>query len=372
PLSFYWSISKQIPYLDLVFGPDNIAALPDLLERAREKGERVSETQMHKKKTGYTFMQAEPMNDGKPQAMVTVMKGCNKTCSYCIVPRVRGRELSKPATEVVSEVERLVANGVKEVMLLGQNVNSYGHDREDGVLFAHLLDKVDAIEGLERLRFTTSHPWDCTDELISRFDGRLPTLCEYFHLPVQSGSNRILEQMRRGYTTEEYLLQVDKLRKTCPDIHLSTDIIVGFPGENREDFEGIIELFKRVRFDSIFAFKYSPRSGTSAAKQTDDVSKAEKNSRLAEVFSISEPHRQEQMLKYQDQVVEVLVEGPSKQSRKDNAEAQLMGRTRTNVVVNFPVANAAVGAWRWTGKTAQIQVKRVLSHSLYGEVALVQ
>ncbi len=303
--------------------------------------------------------------------MVTVMKGCNKTCAYCIVPRVRGRELSKPKDEVVAEVERYVASGVKEVMLLGQNVNSYGHDRDDGVLFCDLLDAVDAVEGLERLRFTTSHPWDCTDDLIARFDGRLSSLCEYFHLPIQSGSDRILEAMRRGYTAESYIERADRLRDACPELALSTDIIVGFPGETEADFQKTLDLMERVRFPMVFGFKYSERIGTSAAKLDDDVPDALKKERLARVFEIAEAHRKAWLARYADMVVEVLVEGPSKDSLKPGREPQLTGRTRTNIVVNFPVPSLAAGAWRWIGQRANIQVTRVLPHSLYGEIELV-
>ena len=366
------ALLKKVPYLDLVFGPDNIKALPDLLSRARDEGERVSETTLHKKQNGYEFMEAVPLEGQGAQAMVTVMKGCNKNCSFCIVPQVRGRELSKPADEVVAEVGRLVAAGVKEVMLLGQNVNSYGHDRGDGVLFPDLLDRVDAVPGLHRLRFTTSHPWDCTDALIARFDGRLKTLCEFFHLPVQSGSDRILELMRRGYTHAEYLERVARIRATNPDLVFATDIIVGFPGETRDDFEQTLQLIDRVRFDTVFGFKYSPRKGTSAARLTDDVSEEEKSSRLAEVFALAETHRTERLQRYLGTVVEVLVEGQSKQ-RQPGQEVQLTGRTRTNVVVNFPVAgDAAFGTWRWAGQVAQIRVTRAMPHSLFGEVVLAQ
>jgi len=366
------ALLKKSRHLDLVFGPDNIQKLPELIGTIRETGDRLSETTMHKKVHGYDFIKGEPQSDGRPQAMVTVMKGCNKTCSYCIVPRVRGRELSKPADEVVSEVARFVKSGVKEVMLLGQNVNSYGHDRDDGVLFADLLDRVDAVEGLERLRFTTSHPWDCTDALVSRFDGRLKSLCEYFHLPVQSGSDPVLERMRRGYTAEEYIERARFIRKTAPNLHLTTDIIVGFPGETEEDFAQTLDLMQAVRFDSVYAFKYSQRKGTAAAKVPDDVSEIAKAERLARVFKIAEVHRQERLKKYADQVVEVLVEGPSKKSLGPGREPQMTGRTRTNVVVNFPVADKGFGAWRWVGQLAQVRVTRVLPHSLYGEVALVQ
>ena len=365
------ALLKKTRYLDLVVGPDNIQQLPELVVRVQTDGKRLSETTMHKKVTGYDFIQGEPVVDGKPSAMVTVMKGCNKTCAYCIVPRVRGRELSKPADEVVAEVGRFVAHGIKEVMLLGQNVNSYGHDRQDDVLFCDLLDRVDAVEGLERLRFTTSHPWDCTDDLIARFDGRLKSLCEYFHLPIQSGSDAVLERMRRGYTAASYIERAGRIRETAPGLHLTTDIIVGFPGETDADFEATLEVMQAVRFDSVFAFKYSPRKGTTAAKVPDDVPLSVKNERLARVFQVAEVHRAERLKAYADQVVDVLVEGPSKKSLQPGQEPQMTGRTRTNVVVNFPVADRGLGAWRWVGQLANVKITKVLPHSLYGEVVLV-
>ncbi|MCA9517004.1 MAG: tRNA (N6-isopentenyl adenosine(37)-C2)-methylthiotransferase MiaB, partial [Myxococcales bacterium] len=221
---------QKVPYLDLVFGPDHVGDLPSLLDRVRGSKERVSETTFFKRKD-YAFIEAEPPAEVRVSEFVTIMKGCDKVCSFCIVPFTRGREVSKDADMVVREVERLVAAGTREVTLLGQNVNSYGKDlRGDRVpTFAQLLRRVDAIPGLERLRFTTSHPMDAIDDLIACFSD-LRTLCEYFHLPVQSGSDRVLRAMRRSYTREGYLEKVAKLRARCPGIALSTDIIVGFPG----------------------------------------------------------------------------------------------------------------------------------------------
>ncbi len=372
------NLLKKVPYLDLVFGPDNIRALPELLGTVRDSGQRVAETTLHKKKDGYEFLLADGLeHDGGPTAMVTVMKGCNKTCSYCIVPQVRGRELSKPWDQTVLEVERLVAAGAREVMLLGQNVNSYGHDREDGVKFPELLDRVAAVAGLKRLRFTTSHPWDCTDALVARFDGRLPVLCEYFHLPVQSGSDRVLAEMRRGYTAAEYLERAAALRQTCPGLFLTTDIIVGYPGETEADFEQTLALVRAARFDSLFGFKYSPRPGTIAGKLDDDVPDVEKGRRLDEVFRIANAFREERMARYLDQVVEVLVEGPSRLSRKEEPSApslgplQLMGRTRTNLIVNFPVPHGAMNLARFVGELVPIHITRIYPHSLYGELVQV-
>ncbi len=359
---------KKVKGLDLVFGPDNVDSLPELLRRVRERGERVSETELHKKREGYQFIAGEPSPDQGPTAMVTVMKGCNKNCAFCIVPQVRGRELSKPADEVVAEVRRFVESGVREVMLLGQNVNSYGHDRADGVLFADLLDRVDAVPGLERMRFTTSHPWDCTDALIERF-GRLRTLCEYFHLPVQSGSDRILELMRRGYTAAEYTERADRIRAQAPDLHLSTDVIVGFPGETEADFQETLALIDRVQFDLIYGFKYSPRPGTKAAQYEDDVPEEVKVERLARVFERGEAIRRPRLATYTGETMEVLVEAPAKSSKAN--DQQLTGRSRHNIVVNIKVGNAALALFRWRGKLAQVRITKAFAHSLLGEFVTV-
>jgi tRNA-2-methylthio-N6-dimethylallyladenosine synthase len=359
---------KKAPFLDLVFGPDHIADLPQLLDRVRSSKDRVSETTFFKRKT-YEFIEAEPRKDvQRVTDFVTIMKGCDKVCSFCIVPFTRGREVSKPAEMVVREVERLVAAGVKDVTLLGQNVNSYGNAKTREVHFAQLLRDVDKVEGLERLRFTTSHPRDCTDELIDCF-GSLRTLAEYFHLPVQSGSQPVLDAMRRPYTVEHYLDRVARLRQRDGDIALSTDIIVGFPGETEEDHRATLALLEEVGYDSIYAFKYSPRPGTRAADMDDDVPREVKDRRLQEVLALQKEISAERMQRYQGRVVEVLFEGPSRMSSKGvSNEWQLMGRTRTNVVVNVPVPVGDYWNERWVGQLAQVKVESVRPHSLYGHL----
>ncbi len=367
------ALLKKVPYLDLVFGPDNISELPQLLERLRSGDGRVAQTEFFKRKE-YEFIEAQPKAEGLQgvSEYVTIMKGCDKVCTFCIVPFTRGREVSKPEELVVAEVERLVAAGVREVTLLGQNVNSYGKDRFDSAPgFPELLRQVDALKdrGLHRVRFTTSHPMDCSDALIDCF-GELQTLCEYFHLPVQSGSERLLELMRRHRTREHYMSRVDGLRARCPDIALSTDIIVGFPGETREDFEQTLDLLKTVEYESIFAFKYSPRPGTKAAEMDDTVTTADKKRRLAEVFATQKPITEARMGRYMGRTVEVLVEKPSRNTVKSlTDEFQLMGRTRTNVIVNFPVPPGEFWAKRWIGQLARVNVEEVKAHSLYGKLA---
>lgn len=368
------ALLKKVPYLDMVFGPDNIGELPELLKRAKSGEKRVAQTKFFKRKD-YNFIEATPKPVGQQGVteFVTIMKGCDKVCTFCIVPFTRGREVSKSPELVVAEVERLVAAGVKEVTLLGQNVNSYGKDRfDDAPGFPDLIRKVDAIPGLERIRFTTSHPMDCSDDLIACF-ADVPALCEYFHLPVQSGSERVLKLMRRHRTREQYMSRVDGLRERCPDIALSTDIIVGFPGETEKDFQETLSLLREVEYDSIFAFKYSPRPGTKAAEMKDDVSTADKKRRLAEVFAVQNPINAAKIARYGGQTVEVLIEKPSKDMSKapkgrKTDEFQLMGRTRTNVIVNFPVPAGDFWANRLIGEIANVKVEAVKAHSLYGKL----
>lgn len=373
---------KKVPYLDLVFGPDHIAALPDLVARARDAHERVVETTVTKRKD-FAFVEAEARDGARVSEFVTIMKGCDKVCSFCIVPFTRGREVSKEADMVVREVERLVAAGAREVTLLGQNVNSYGKDLEVAQggagtsaprasrppTFAQLLRRVDAIEGLERLRFTTSHPMDCIDDLVSCF-GDLRTLCEFFHLPVQSGSDRVLTAMRRYYSVQSYLDKVADLRRQCPGIALSTDIIVGFPGETDAELEDTLALLAEVRYDSIFAFKYSPRPGTRAAEMDDSVPEAVKRERLARVLALQDEITRAKMAAWVGRPVEVLVEGPSRMAEKGQAGRwQLMGRTRTNLIVNFPVPLGEFWSQRWIGSLARVNVTEAKSNSLYGTLA---
>jgi len=359
---------KKVPYLDLVIGPDNIAALPDVVRKARQDREGIAETKFYNKKS-YDWIPVEPQNDGEISAMLTIMKGCNKFCSFCIVPFTRGREVSKPADLIVEEVRRLVDNGVKEVTLLGQNVNSYGLDRPGDPNFAELLTLVDGVTGLERLRFTTSHPWDCTDQLIECFDGRLSSLCEYFHLPVQSGSDDVLKMMRRGYTIDTFKERMLRLKEACPDISLSTDIIVGFPGETEAQLEETLDLLREVKFERIFSFSYSERPGTAAARVVDDIPREVKAERLRRVQAVQAECTAEMMQRYDGQVVEVLVEGPSKKAERASCtpmfSSQMAGRTRTNVVTNFsndrnhPVQK---------GDLVKVHVDTVYPHSLAGKL----
>ncbi len=371
------ALLSKVPYLDLVMGPDHIAELPAMLERMKHGERRISETEFYKRKD-FRFVEAEPRTTGEGETarvseFVTIMKGCDKVCSYCIVPFTRGREVSKPHEMVVREVERFVAAGAREITLLGQNVNSYGKDlygegamRTRVPTFPELLRAVDAVPGLERVRFTTSHPMDAIDDLIALF-GSLRTLCEFFHLPVQAGNDRVLEEMRRYYTVADYRDKITKLRAACPDIALSTDIIVGFPGETDAEFEDTLKLLAEVRYDSIFAFKYSERPGTRAAGLGDSVPEPVKKARLAQVQALQDAITRDKMVAMGGKVVEILVEGPSQRAAKGEGNAfQMMGRTRTNIIVNVPVPFGEFWNKRWVGKLATVEVVEVKANTLFG------
>jgi len=255
------------------------------------------------------------------------MYGCNNFCTYCIVPYVRGRERSRPLNDIVAEVRQLGADGFKEITLLGQNVNSYGKDNESQADFADLLQAIDQIDTITRIRYMTSHPRDMNDKVIETIM-RSQKICEHFHLPVQAGSDYILERMNRGYNTEYYRQLVSKIREAIPGASLTTDIIVGFPGETEENFLETLEFVKSIRYDAAYTFLYSQRSGTPAAKYADQVSLPVKKARLQQLMAVQNEISLEINRQYVGKTVEVLVEGPSK-----NDERKLMGRTRTNKIV---------------------------------------
>ncbi len=368
----------KVPFLDLVLGPDQIPNLPALVNHARNEQQRITATEFVKAKA-YTFPPAQPPEDGRVTSFITIMKGCNKVCSFCIVPFTRGREVSKPSAEVLDEIRMLVASGVREVTLLGQNVNSYGKDRTDrdgnkGELdFPELLAAVSAIDGLHRIRFTTSHPMDCTDALIEAF-ATLPKLAPFFHLPIQSGSVSVLQGMRRAHGVDDYLTKIRRLKTLKPGIALSTDIIVGFPGETEADFQQTLDLLAEVRYCSIFSFMYSARPGTKAADLPDDVPLAEKKSRLARVQALQDGITRAWMAEFHGQEVEVLFEGASRLgqagpnsqlAQKSFGPPQVMGRTGENVKVNVAVTDARAQV-EWAGRLGRVRIERVGPHSLEG------
>ena len=318
-------ILRQYPFVDVAFGTGNIHKLPELLYRAAETRRRVVAVPEEQS----TLIEGLPIRRESPfQAYVTIMYGCNNFCSYCIVPYVRGRERSRAAEDIVREVEQLQKQGVKEIMLLGQNVNSYGNDMPGGVTFPQLLRRVSEM-GIPRIRFMTSHPKDLSDELIEEMASN-PALCRHLHLPVQSGSNAILQAMNRKYTRESYLEKVEKIRKAAPDVGLTTDIIVAFPGETGQDFEDTMDLVRTVGYDSAFTFIYSPRVGTRAAEMPCRIDPALATERIERLIALQEEMTQKRFAEMIGSTESVLVTGQSKRN-----ETQFTGKTSRNISVNF-------------------------------------
>jgi tRNA-2-methylthio-N6-dimethylallyladenosine synthase len=347
---------KRVPHLDLVFGTHNIHKIPEMIERVRAAQLRPVETAFYRDPAYMEEAEGRTQVRGA-KAFVTVMQGCNKVCSFCIVPHVRGREVSRPSAKIVAEVEALVARGVIEVMLLGQNVNSYGKLTPGEVSFAELLRRVDAIEGLERIRFTTSHPQDLSPELTEAF-ADLNHLCEHLHLPVQSGADTVLARMRRGYTRKEYLERLRRLRDRCPEVALSTDIIVGFPGETDDEFGATLELLEQVEYDEIYSFVYSPRPQTVSAKiYDDDIAEHVKKERLERVQTLQRVISSTKNRQRIGDLEEVLIDGPSKLKN-----GQVMGRTRGNRIVNVN------GPDSLAGKLAPVRITGATATSLIGEL----
>ncbi len=343
-------IIERFAHVDLVLGTHQINRIDDLISDIREKKHALVETDFCRS----PFIRPFPRVKDRYSAYVTIMQGCNNWCSYCIVPLVRGVELSRPSDEIVSEIGRIADEGFIEVTLLGQNVNSY-RDPGDGHTFSTLLDRVNGIRGIKRIRFTTSHPKDLSDELVDRYR-RLDTLCSHIHLPVQSGSNRILESMNRGYTREEYLTKVGKLKSARPDISITTDIIVGFPGETEADFRQTLDLMEEVVFDGAYSFKYSPRPGTKAASLADDVDEREKGIRLHVLQELQKRHTLARNNDAVDGIEEVLAVGSSV---KDPRE--ITGRSGRNKVVNFKGARESVGT------LVPVRIIKAKNNSLWGE-----
>ena len=349
------TLLKKAPHLDIVFGPQGIAHLPQLIEQVKKGKGPACYTEL-KKNYSIPLISAPAPNPTPVRAFVTIMQGCDNFCTYCVVPFVRGREISRPYEDILAEVKSMIRQGAKEITLLGQNVNSYGKKNSDLPDFATLLRLVSQIEGLERLRFTTSHPKDLSRTIMECYRD-LSNLCEHLHLPVQSGSNNILKRMNRHYTREHYLGLVDQLRSICPEITLTTDLIVGFPGETHEDFKQTIDLLEKVQFDQIFAFKYSPRPFTKAALFKDQVPEEEKSKRLTEVLELQREIGYRRYKALEGKTVEVLVEGQGKSSAQ-----QLIARTRGNHVVNL------AGPKDLIGKILSVTIDKACYHSLKAAV----
>jgi tRNA-2-methylthio-N6-dimethylallyladenosine synthase len=349
------NLLKRVPHLDLVFGTHNIHKLPQMVEQVQVSRSRPVETAFYREPSYMEDARGRTNVQGA-KAFVTIMQGCNKVCSFCIVPHVRGREVSRPNAKIINEIESLVRQGVREVMLLGQNVNSYGKTSPGEIGFAELLGRVNQIDGLQRIRFTTSHPQDLSPELVEAF-ANLDKLCEHLHLPVQSGADSVLSRMRRGYTRDEYLARINRLRKRCPHVALSTDIIVGFPGETDAEFADTLEILKQVEYDEIYSFMYSPRPQTVSAKiYDDDTADAAKKIRLQEVQSLQREISLRKNRESIGNIEEILVEGKSRLKNE-----QMMGRTRTNRIVNL------IGDETLVGSLLPVRIIGATANSLIGE-----
>jgi tRNA-2-methylthio-N6-dimethylallyladenosine synthase len=352
------AIIERAPYVDVVFGPQTLHRLPQLLaERQRQNRPQVDIRFPEIEK----FDHLPPARVDGPSAFVSIMEGCSKYCSYCVVPYTRGEEVSRPLDDVLAEVAELAAQGVREVTLLGQNVNAWRGrmgDTAEIADFALLLEYVAEIPGIERIRFTTSHPNEFTQRLVEAY-GKIDKLVSHLHLPVQHGSDRILMAMKRGYTAMEYRSTIRKLRAVRPDLSLSSDFIVGFPGETDDDFARLMKLVDDVGYDASFSFIFSPRPGTPAAALHDDTPHAVKLARLQRLQAVLEENVQRIGASRVGTVQRILVEGPS---RKDKTE--LMGRTACNRIVNFP------GPQRLVGQMVDVTITDALPHSLRATVAV--
>jgi tRNA-2-methylthio-N6-dimethylallyladenosine synthase len=344
----------KIPELNVVFGTHQIHRIPEMIALALA-GCGSSEATAFTNHVRSLDLFSLPVED-QVSAYVTIMQGCNNFCSYCVVPYVRGREESRPLKDVVQEVRILAQHGIKEVILLGQNVNSYGQTLENGTNFPSLLRAIDGIPGIGRIRFTTSHPKDLSTDLIGCF-GDLESLCEHIHLPVQSGSDAILRRMNRGYTAADYMGKIELLRKACPGIAISSDMIVGFPGESEGDFQATISLMEKIKFDNVFSFKYSKREGTEAANLDNALNDSAKELRLKILQELQNRHTWERNEATLGSEVDVLVEGLSKNSRYD-----VTGRTRSNKIVNLKGDSDLIG------ENVTVRVLKAHRHSLRGDI----
>ena len=349
------AVRSRAPFVDMVFGPQTLHRLPGFIDEIRARGRAVVDVSFPEIEKFDRL--PEPRADG-PTAFVSIMEGCSKYCSFCVVPYTRGEEVSRPLDDVVAEVAGLAAQGVREVTLLGQNVNGFRGPTHDGKFadLALLINYVALIEGIERIRFTTSHPREFNDRLIDAY-ARVPKLANHLHLPVQSGSDRILTLMKRGHTVAEYREKIRVLRAVRPDISISTDLIVGFPGETAEDFAATMQLIEAIGFDQSFSFVYSPRPGTPAAALADPVPEEEKLSRLAELQAKITAHSQSISRDMIGTVQRVLVERPSRKNPR-----QLAGKTSNNRWVNFD------GPPDCIGRFVDLLITEAMANSLRGRL----
>jgi tRNA-2-methylthio-N6-dimethylallyladenosine synthase len=346
-------VFRQFPFVDVAFGPGQIPKLAEFLTSDSITAQGFFEFEGF---SGHLPMKRER----EFQAWVQISVGCNCKCSYCIVPSTRGREVSRHPDELVEEIARLATDGVREVTLLGQNVNSYGRDlpKESRIRFSDLLRAIDEVDGIDRIRYTSPHPKDMREDVIAAH-AELPSLCEHIHLPLQSGSSQILKAMRRTYNRERYLDRVAMIREHVPDCAITTDIIVGFPGESDEDFEQPMEVVEKVRYDGAFTFIYSPRRGTEAATLENQVQHEVKRERMERLVDTVQRIQHERAQRFVGRTMEVLVEGPSRTDA-----SKLRGRTRHNKTVNFT-------GLAQPGELAQVEITAATSTTLAGEELLL-
>ena len=345
-------ISEKMPYVDILFGIKNVHKLPELIENSKQAKLPVVEVMGNSEIE--ENLPIERMDNSK--GWVTITYGCDNFCSYCIVPYVRGREKSRRPEDIIKEVEGLAREGFIEINLLGQNVNSYGKDLINPASFHELLRKINDVDGISRIRFLTSHPKDLSDELILAMKD-CEKVCEHIHLPVQAGSNRILSKMNRKYTREHYISLIKKLRDAIPNIAITTDIIVGFPGETEEDFLDTLNLVKEVEFDSAFTFMYSKRKGTPAAEMPNQIDDEIKKDRLNRLMRVQDAITASKNMELKGTIQEVLVEGISRGNIK-----RLSGRSRTNKLVNFE------GTEDLVGKLVNVKITEPHTWSLLGKI----
>jgi tRNA-2-methylthio-N6-dimethylallyladenosine synthase len=348
------SLVERAPHIDLVMGTHALSSLSAFLDRIRAGDGPVVCT--NESDNPYET-DAVPIRKSDLRALVPIMVGCNNWCSYCIVPVVRGRERSRPIDTIVDEVRALVDGGCREVTLVGQNVNSY-HDGD--VDFAGVLERVSAIEGLWRIRYTTSHPRDANARHLDAVE-RSDKVCDHFHLPVQAGSDRVLERMNRGYTREHYFALVREIRRRMPDAAITSDLMVGFPGETEEDYRQTLDLVETVRFDAAFTFLYNVREGTRAAEWPDDVPLDTKKDRLARLIRMQEGIQRERNEEWVGRTVEVLVEGRARRNDRDGCAAHLLGRTTGDKCVIFEGAESDIAT------RVRVRIVHVSAHTLFGE-----
>jgi tRNA-2-methylthio-N6-dimethylallyladenosine synthase len=362
-------ILERMPCIDLVFGTQAIDRLPGMIQQIETRRCRIVDVHMDEAPGMPEFL-AGPQAESQASKFVTIMRGCDNYCAYCVVPFVRGRETSREPRGILREIRALVENGVREVTLLGQNVNSYGQKQNLGT-FPELLASINEIEGLIRIRFTTSHPKDLSSDLIAAFRD-LDKLCPHIHLPVQSGSNRILKRMNRKYTKEQYLDKVAKLRDTCSEIAITSDMIVGFPGETEADFEQTLDLVKTVEYDGLFAFQYSDRPRAPSVSLPHKISEPLKRERLQILLDLQEKFTKRKHKALVGSTQLILTDGLSKKQVSGEPQStgealQWTGRTITNKIVNFYVDERRANSESLSGKLIGVRIDKAFSHSLFGK-----